>query len=83
VFRLAHGKHLKTFERAWGNVAATHAELRRAVDVLERSGARRAVEERTAVLAAQALRAVDDAGLPEMGKRLLVGAVDALLERKS
>jgi geranylgeranyl diphosphate synthase type I len=83
VFRLAHGKHLKTFERAWGNVAATHAELRRAVDVLERSGARRAVEERTAVLAAQALRAVDDAGLPDTGKRLLVGAVDALLERKS
>jgi geranylgeranyl pyrophosphate synthase len=68
---------------AFGNASATIPELRRAVEVLDRSGARQAAEERTAVLAAQALRAVDEIGLPETRKRLLVGAVDALLERRS
>jgi geranylgeranyl diphosphate synthase type I len=80
---LARGKDLKALERALGNAEASDVELRRAVDVLERSGARQAAEERTSALAAQALRAIDDIGLPETRKRLLVGAVEALLERRS
>jgi geranylgeranyl diphosphate synthase type I len=83
ALRLARGKDLKTLKYAFGNASATIPELRRAVEVLDRSGARQAAEERTAVLAAQALRAVDEIGLPETRKRLLVGAIDALLERRS
>jgi geranylgeranyl diphosphate synthase type I len=80
---LSRGKDRKVLERALGNAEASDVELRRAVDVLERSGARQAAEERTSELAAQALRAIDDIGLPETRKRLLVGAVEALLERRS
>lgn len=80
---LARGKDLKALERALGNPDASDAELQRAAYVLEQSGARAAAEQRTSELAAQALRAIEDIGLPETRKRLLVGAVEALLERRS
>ena len=83
AFRLAKAKDKSILMKAWGNARASQAALRAAVDVLETSGARRAVEERIATLTARALDALRAADLSENRHRLLIGAVEALTDRRS
>jgi geranylgeranyl diphosphate synthase type I len=83
AFELSKGKDRALLSRVVGNLEATPAELRKAVDVLERSGAREAVEKRIEELGARALDIVSSIGLPEARRRLLVGAVEALTERRN
>jgi geranylgeranyl diphosphate synthase, type I len=72
----------KILKRAWGNPAATKKELADAVSALERSGARKAVEERIESYAARATEAVESLEGPN-ARGLLRGAVLALMDRWS
>jgi len=83
AFRLAKTKDKTTLMKAWGNARASEAALRAAVDVLESCGARLAVEERIATLTTRALDALRAADLSESRHRLLIGAVEALTDRRS
>jgi len=83
AFELAKGKDKKVLASAWGNSRAGVKLLREATDVLTRCGARAAVEERIAELSARALSSVEAAELAEARRTLLLGAVDALTDRRS
>jgi geranylgeranyl diphosphate synthase type I len=73
----------KTLKRAWGNPGASKKELADAVRVLERSGARKAVEERIEHYAERATEAVRSLSIPAPRRELLQGAVLALMDRWS
>jgi geranylgeranyl diphosphate synthase type I len=73
----------KILKRAWGNSGATKKELSDAVKALERSGARKAVEERIETYGARAVDAVQSLHVPDSRRELLRGAVLALMDRWS
>ena len=83
AFELATGKERAAIVRVWGKERATEKQLRLAADALERCGAKRAVEKRIDDLAAQALAAVTEGRLSDSRRKLLIGAVDALTDRRS
>lgn len=83
AFELAKGKDKKVLTSAWGNSRAGVKLLREATDVLTRCGARAAVEKRIAELSNRALTSVEVAELAEARRTLLLGAVDALTDRRS
>lgn len=83
AFSLSGKRDKEILKRAWGNPDATKKELTEAVRVLDRSGARKAVEERIEHYATQASEAVQDLRVPEPRRALLRGAVLALLDRWS
>jgi len=83
AFELAKGKDKKVLASAWGNPRASAKLLREATDVLTRCGARAAVEQRIAELSARALSSVEVAELALARRALLLGAVDALTDRRS
>jgi len=83
AFELCRGKDRAALKRAWRSPRATVGELRRAVEALDRSGARRAVEERIQSLIEDARGALALARLPEPRRELLLGAVAALTDRRS
>jgi geranylgeranyl diphosphate synthase type I len=78
----AHPRDRKILKRAWGNPAASKKELADAVSALERSGARKAVEERIESYAARATESVERLEVPD-SRGLLRGAVLALMDRWS
>jgi geranylgeranyl diphosphate synthase type I len=73
----------KVLKRAWGNPEATKKQLTEAVKALERSGARKAVEERIERYGARAVEAVEGLNVPDSRRDLLRGAVLALMDRWS
>jgi len=83
AFELAKGKDMKALREVWGNDRATVQKLRDAALAIEHCGAKGAVERRIEDLAARSLDLVAAGGLPEARKRLLVGAVNALTDRRS
>jgi geranylgeranyl diphosphate synthase type I len=80
---MAKGKEREALDRALGNEKATLAELKKAVQVLDSCGARAVVEARITELTRRALDAVPAIGLPGERARLLLGAVEALTNRRS
>lgn len=83
ALRRARGRDHRTLKSVVGNARATDAQIRRAVDVLERSGARQVIEERIDELYASALVALRARRITPEGKELLVGAARALTARRS
>lgn len=74
------GAERRILERVLGNPRARAADLHRACEVLERSGARARVEARIVTLSERALGALGGR-IPEPGRTLLAGAVAALAFR--
>jgi geranylgeranyl pyrophosphate synthase len=66
-----------------GNPAASDADVRKAVDVVERSGARQMVEQRIDELVAEARAALGGGRLTDQGLELLQGATEALTARRT
>jgi geranylgeranyl diphosphate synthase type I len=83
AFGLMKGHDLSLLKKVWGNERATERQLRQATEALERSGVRKVIEARITELAAKALDVIETAKLPEPRRRLLVGAVDILVDRRS
>jgi len=79
--RRARGKDRAALARALGNPRASDAEVRRALDVIARSGAKEAVEARIDALVARGLGALGPAMTSE-GRKLLTGAALALTARE-
>jgi len=79
----ARGQQRRVLERVVGNAAATDEQLRSAVEVLERSGARQAVELRIEELVERALKALGSGRITPEGRQLLEGAARALAARRS
>lgn len=70
-------------ERVLGNRSARPAQVKKAIQDLEDCGAREAVEMRIERLSTEALSIVKSAKLPARSRALLVGATEALVNRKS
>ena len=83
ALRRAKGRDHRTLKQVVGNRKATVPQLRRAVDVLERSGAKAVVEARIAELVADGRSALQSKTLTPSGRELLEGAIAALAERRS
>ncbi len=79
--RRARGTARRTLSAVLGRKGAKPAEVKRALDVLEESGARREVEDRVTVLCGDARRALESKVIGEQGRELLSGALTALAER--
>lgn len=79
----SRGESRAALKAAWGNPRATRSELRKAVGVLEQSGARATVEERIGELVQSGLGALGMAKLTRTGEELLVGAARALADRQA
>ncbi len=82
-FRRAKGKGHRLLKRVHGNARATPADVARAIEVLEKCGARDVVEQRIAELELEARTALEVGGLRRAGQELLAGAVSALAARRS
>jgi geranylgeranyl diphosphate synthase type I len=82
ALRRARGAERAALLGVVGNAAAKAPELRRALSVLESSGARAWVEARVSELATEA-RAGLGSALTREGKTLLDGAISALTERRA
>jgi geranylgeranyl diphosphate synthase, type I len=80
--RRARGRDLGALKNVVGKTNASESEVRRALDVLETSGARAAVEARIEELLATALAAIAT-GVHRSGRDLLEGAALALTSRRS
>jgi geranylgeranyl diphosphate synthase type I len=76
----ARGRDRAAITRVLGKPGARNADVRHALDVLERSGARRAVEARIDALVRRGLRYLGAAITPR-GRELLAGAAFALTSR--
>lgn len=83
ALRRAKGPDHRALKSVVGNARATDAQVRRAVAVLERSGARRVIEARIDELLGHALVALEAGRITPEGKGLLVGAARALTARRS
>ena len=83
AFELAKGKDKKVLTSAWGNPRAGVKLLREATEILSRCGAHAAIEKRIGELSDRALVAVEVPELAEARRTLLLGAVDALTDRRS
>ena len=79
----AKGADRQTLLRALGNRKVGQKALRQAVDILESTGARRAVEERIETLRAEAGAALRSRAFHEDGRALLASAAEALTLRKA
>ena len=77
----ARGRDKKRLARVLGNAGASDADVRRALDVIVRTGAREVVEARIATLVRRGLGALGPAVTPE-GRELLTGAALALTARE-
>ncbi len=82
ALRRTRGARRSSITHVVGNPKAKATELRRALSVIDESGARAAVEARVAELAKQARAALGDAISPECAS-LLRGAISALTERRA
>ncbi|MEZ4227686.1 MAG: polyprenyl synthetase family protein [Polyangiaceae bacterium] len=82
-FRRARGKGHRLLKRVHGNTQASPADVSRAIEVLEKCGAREVVEQRIGELEAEARAALETGGLRRAGQELLAGAVSALAARRS
>jgi geranylgeranyl diphosphate synthase type I len=76
----AKGADLRALKAVVGNASASDAAVRRALAVLEASGARGAIEARIGELVAKALDGLG-AGMQGVGRELLTGAAQALSSR--
>jgi geranylgeranyl diphosphate synthase, type I len=83
ALKRARGRDHRLLERVVGNANASDDEVRRAVEVLERSGARAIIEARIDQLVEGALSALRAGRLTPEGHALLVGAARALTARRS
>lgn len=83
ALKRARGRDHRILERVLGNERATVAEIRQAVDVLERSGARAAIEARIDELVQSALLALRAGRLSDEAIALLEGAARVLTMRRS
>lgn len=83
ALKRARGRDHRVLKGVLGNARATDAELRAAVEVIERSGARALVEQRIDELVASALGALRAGRLPADGAELLEGAARVLTLRRS
>ncbi len=79
--RKARGRDRAHLLAAFGNPRATELEIRRALDVLERSGARKKTEARIETLLGEGLAALER-GVSRRGRELLEGAALALTSRR-
>jgi geranylgeranyl diphosphate synthase type I len=79
--RLARGRDRRALGNVLGNSRASDADVRRALDVIVRTGARDIVEKRIDALVGRGLRALGSGITPE-GRELLTGAALALTARK-
>jgi geranylgeranyl diphosphate synthase type I len=83
AFSMAERRDKNILKRAWGNSDASKKHLAEAVAVLERSGARKAVEARIEEFSAHAIEAVERLSVAAPRRDLLRGAVLALTDRWS
>jgi geranylgeranyl diphosphate synthase type I len=79
--RIARGRDRRMLEKAFGKPRASDADVRRALEVIVRTGARDLVEARIDALVRRGLGALGPAITPE-GRQLLTGAALALTARK-
>ena len=79
--RIARGRDRRTLQKVLGNPRASDADVRRALDVIVRTGARDLVEARIDALVRRGLGALGSAITSE-GRELLTGAALALTARK-
>jgi geranylgeranyl diphosphate synthase type I len=88
ALKRARGRDLSALKGTLGNRKASHAQVLTALSVIERTGAREAVEARIDELKRTALAALPDAGararrgITREGAELLTGAADALSARR-
>lgn len=80
--RLLRGKDRAALKAVFGNSDAKKKEVERAVALLEKSGARAAIESRIAKLSNQAISALDQKGLSQSGRKLLEDAAATLCDRE-
>lgn len=83
ALKRARGRDHRILKAATGNSRATEAELRQAVEVIERSGARDLVEARIDELVRSALAVLQKGRLSPDGVALLQGAARVLTLRRS
>jgi geranylgeranyl diphosphate synthase, type I len=83
ALRRARGRDHRLLERVVGNAGASDEDVLRAVEVLERSGARRIVEARIDELVERALAGLHTGRITPEGLGLLEGAASALTARRS
>jgi len=83
ALRRARGRDHRILERVVGNAGASEDDVQRAVEVLERSGAKGLVEARIDELVARALSGLSTGRITPEGLRLLEGAASALTARRS
>lgn len=79
--RRARGKDHRLLEAVVGNAKARPSDLQKAIDVLERSGAREAVEKRIEQLLGSALAQLGSASLSADARELLGSAARAMAAR--
>ncbi len=75
------GSERQAFKKVLGNRKATPVEVKRAIALLEKSGARACIEERISRLKEEALSSLRGTPLTTKGQNLLAGAVSALADR--
>jgi geranylgeranyl diphosphate synthase, type I len=83
ALKRARGREHRVLDRVIGNPAASDAEVRRAVEIIEQSGARDAVEQRIQELVSEARTALGSGRITDQGLELLNGATDALTARRT
>jgi geranylgeranyl diphosphate synthase type I len=83
ALKCARGSDRRLLKSVVGNAKASHAQLEKAVQVLERCGARATVEARIETLVAEALAALRAGRITKQGTGLLEGAARTLAARSS
>ena len=83
ALKRARGREHRLLDRVVGNPAASDADVRRAVEVVERSGAREVVEQRIDELVAEGRSALQSGRITAQGLELLQGATEALTARRT
>ncbi len=83
ALKRARGRDHRRLRAVVGNAKATHAELRQAIEVIERCGARAAVEKRIDELSLSAMTELHEGKLSVEGVAMLEGATRALTSRLS
>lgn len=81
ALRRARGSERRALSEAFGNARASAAQIKRALEVVERTGARRKTEERIEELLRQGLAALDGT-VTRQARELLEGAALALTSRR-
>jgi geranylgeranyl diphosphate synthase, type I len=81
ALKRAKGRDHRVLKSVAGNAKASDAQVRRAVEVLERSGARAAIEARIDELVTSGLAGLGQGRITTVGRELLEGAARALTAR--